>query len=88
MASVEGFDFSLYHTEGYTTVGRTPLDEGSARCRDLYLTTQTLHKTNIHALGGIRTHDPSKRSAADLRLRQSGHWDRHILKYKVKLKIK
>jgi hypothetical protein len=27
-------------------------------------------------LAGIRTHDPSKRSAADLRLRPHGHWDR------------
>jgi hypothetical protein len=27
-------------------------------------------------VGGIRTHDPSKRSAADLRLRPRGHWDR------------
>jgi hypothetical protein len=27
------------HTQGYTTVGRTPLDEGSARHRYLYLTT-------------------------------------------------
>jgi hypothetical protein len=26
--------------------------------------------------GGIRTHDPSKRSAADLRLRPCGQWDR------------
>jgi hypothetical protein len=25
---------------------------------------------------GIRTHDPSKRSVADLRLRPRGHWDR------------
>jgi hypothetical protein len=36
--------------------------------------------------GGIRTHDPSKRSAADLRLRPRRHWDRlrilvPILKY-------
>jgi hypothetical protein len=30
----------------------------------------------MHVPGGIRTHDPSKRSAADLRLRPSGHWDR------------
>jgi hypothetical protein len=34
--------FSLDHTEPHTTVGRAPLDEGSARRRDLYLTTQTL----------------------------------------------
>jgi hypothetical protein len=50
------------------------LDEGSARRRDLYLTTQTLYKKNIHAPGGIRTHDPRKRSAADLRLRLRVHW--------------
>ena len=34
------------------------------------------HNTNIHAPGGIRTHDPSKRAAAGLRLRPHGHWDR------------
>jgi hypothetical protein len=39
-----GFLFSLDHTQTHTTVGRTPLDEGSARRRDLYLTTQTLYK--------------------------------------------
>jgi hypothetical protein len=46
---VEDFDFSLDHIQASTTVGRTPLHEGSARRRDLYLTTQTLYKTNIHA---------------------------------------
>jgi hypothetical protein len=44
------------------------------RRRDLYLTTQT-QDTNIHAPGGIRTRNPNKRSAADLRLRPRGHWD-------------
>jgi hypothetical protein len=34
------------------------------------------HNTNIHAPGGIRTHDPSKRAAEDQRLRPHGHWDR------------
>jgi hypothetical protein len=34
-------------------------------------------ETNIHAPGGIRTRNPSKRMAADLRLRPRGHWDRH-----------
>jgi hypothetical protein len=33
-------------------------------------------ETNIHASGGIRTHDPSKRSASDLLRRPRGHWDR------------
>jgi hypothetical protein len=34
-------------------------------------------ETNIHAPCGIRTRNPSKRSATDPRLRPSGHWDRH-----------
>ena len=33
----------LDHTQRRTTVGRTPLDEWSARRRDLYLTTQNNH---------------------------------------------
>jgi hypothetical protein len=37
----------LDHTQRRTTVGRTPLDEWSARRRDLYLTTHTL-TTDIH----------------------------------------
>ena len=28
--------------------------------------------------GGIRTHDLSRRAAADLRLRRRGYWDRHL----------
>jgi hypothetical protein len=39
-----GFLFSLDHTQTHTTVGRTPLDEGSASRRDLYLATQTLYR--------------------------------------------
>jgi hypothetical protein len=70
---------SFDHTQTHTTVGRSPMDEGSARRRDLYLTTQTLYKTNIHAPGEIRTHNPSKCSAAHLRLRPRGHWDRQYL---------
>jgi hypothetical protein len=71
--------FSLDHTQTHTTVGRTPLDEGSARRRDLYLTKQTLYKTQTSMpTGGIRTHDPSKRSAADLCLRPRGRWDRSL----------
>ena len=65
-------------TQGYTTVGRTPLYEWSVRHRDLYLTnTQHSQQTNIHALGGIQTRNPSRRSSADPCLRPLGHWDRH-----------
>ena len=37
--------------------------------------SSTTHNTNIHAPGGIPTRNPSKRSAADPRLRPLGHWD-------------
>jgi len=33
--------------------------------------------TQKHAPGGIRTHNPGRRSAADLRLRPRGHRHRH-----------
>ena len=33
----------LDHTQRRSTVGRTPLDEGLARSRDLYLTTHDTH---------------------------------------------
>jgi hypothetical protein len=69
-------EVSRSHTIRHTAV-RTPLDEGSARRRDLYVTTPNTHKReNIHAPGGIRTHNPSKRGAADPRLRPRSHWDR------------
>jgi hypothetical protein len=47
------FLFSLDHALTHTTVGRTPLDEGSARRRDLYLTTHNTHKrqTSMPQLG-------------------------------------
>jgi hypothetical protein len=35
------------------------------------------HNPNIHAPGGIRIHDPSKRAAEDPRPRPHSHWDRH-----------
>jgi hypothetical protein len=69
----------LNHQYWHTTVGRTPLNEVSARRRDLYRTnTQHSQEKNIHASGGNRTRNPSKRSAADPRLRQLGHWDRFV----------
>ena len=43
------------------------------------LPDNTTFTTDIHAPGGIRTHNLSRREAADLRLRPRGHWDRPIL---------
>ena len=41
--------------------------------------TQHSHQRDIHAPGGIRTHNPSKQAAADPLLRPCGHWDRQNL---------
>jgi len=42
----------LDHTQRRTTVGRTPLDEWSARRRDLYLTMHNIHnKTSMPPVG-------------------------------------
>ena len=67
----QGFMITLTDTH---TLGRTPLDEWSARRRDLYLTTHNNHerKTSISP-GGIRTHNPSKRVAAHPRLKPRGY---------------
>jgi hypothetical protein len=66
----------LDRTRWHTTLGRTPLDEGSARGRDLYLTTHNTHKTDIYVPGGIRSRNAHKRSADHSRHRRFGYWNR------------
>jgi hypothetical protein len=63
------------HTHTHThTHGRTSLNERSARCRGRYLhKTQQTQDTNIHALSGIRTRDPSNQAAAGLRHKMREH---------------
>ena len=56
------------------SLSRTSLDEWSALRRDpLPDNTQHWQQTDIHAPSGIRTRNPSKRAAADLRHRPCGH---------------
>ena len=50
----------------------------SSSQRPLPDNTRHSQQTNIHAPGGIRTHNLSRLAAADLRPRPRGHWDRHI----------
>jgi hypothetical protein len=52
-------EVSWSHTQRLTTLGRTPLDEWSARRRDLFLTTNNSLEINIHVRGRIRTHNLS-----------------------------
>jgi hypothetical protein len=68
-AMASSFMSFLDHTHRRTTVGRTPVDEWSARSRDLYLTTHNIVERHIRAPGGIRTHSLSRRAAADVLLR-------------------
>jgi hypothetical protein len=51
--------------EGSRSHSNTPHSVGLLLMRD------------IHAPGGIRSRNPSKRAVADPRLRQYGHWNRH-----------
>ena len=52
-ARASSFTRFLDHTQRRTTVGRTPLDEWSARRRDFYLTTNNTHnrQTSMPSVG-------------------------------------
>jgi hypothetical protein len=49
-------DFEITHTD---TLARTPLDEGSAGRRDLYLTTKHPQETDIHTSAGFEPTIPA-----------------------------
>jgi hypothetical protein len=71
-----GFTISIRHT----TLTKTPLDEWSARRRDLYLTTHKTHtRQTCKPPSGIQNHNPSKQAATDPWLRERGPWDRKEL---------
>jgi hypothetical protein len=70
---LRGFAITL---AAHITLSRTTLNEWTARCTGLYLTTRNTHETNIHAPGGSWTHNPSNRVAADPHPRPRGHWER------------
>jgi hypothetical protein len=68
--------WGFYITLRHTTVGRTPLDEWSARRKASTCQHTTLTRNRYPWPGGIRTHNLNRREAADLRLRLRGYWDR------------
>ena len=64
------FFMFLDHTQRRTTVGRTPLDEWSARRRDLYLTTHDTYNGQIFMppVGFKPTISADERPQADINL--------------------
>jgi len=60
----------------HITVGRTPLDEWSARRRDLYVTRQSTHKTQTSmSLAEFEPATPPSERPQTRDLRPRGHWD-------------
>ena len=75
-----------------THIWDTPQSVGLLWTRDRLVaetsTWQHSQETDIHAPGGIRTHNPSKRAAEDPRLRPHGHWYRpYVSDIRYKLNI-
>ena len=67
------------HTQRHTTVGRTPLDEWSARRRDLYLTTHNTHNRQTSMLpAGFEPTISAGERPQTYGLRPRGHWDRRL----------
>ena len=67
----------------YSTHNDAPQSAGLLWTRDQLVAktstrqhTQHSHQTYVHAPGGIRTHNISRRAATDIRLRPLGYWDR------------
>jgi hypothetical protein len=61
----------------HITLGRTPLDDWSDRRGDLCLMKHNSGRRQASMPpSGIRTRSPTKRAAAETRLRPRGHWDR------------
>ena len=75
------FMMFLDHTQRRSTVGRTPLDERSARRRDLYLTTHDTHNRQISMppVGFEPTISAGERPAAAHLLDRADHSSRGVL---------
>jgi hypothetical protein len=66
------------HTVGLLWTSDQTVTETSTCAGQHNIETQ---ETNIHALSGIRTRDPSNQAAVDLRLRPRGYRGRHRFDY-------
>jgi len=72
---LHSWGFYITHNDAPQSVG---LLWTSHRQTSTWQHTQHSQQTDIHAPGGIRNHNLSRRAAADLHLRPRGHWDLQI----------
>jgi hypothetical protein len=75
-----GYGLLVHEVSWSHTMTRHSRWDSSCTSDQLVAETSTWQHTqqkNIHALGGSRTHDHSRRAVVDLRLRPRSHWDRH-----------
>jgi hypothetical protein len=68
------FLFRFFPFDPFCTFSSFP--PSSCHLCSMLLSLYNKRNTNIHAPSGIRTHNPSKRAAADPRFRPRGNWDR------------
>jgi len=74
------FRNSFWNQESFKHLGRTPWRGNRPIAWPLTTQdsiTQRRNRLYVHALNGVRTHDPSVQAVQDhTRLRRRGHWDR------------
>ena len=68
--------FYITHNDAPQSVGLLWTSDRFVAETSTWQHTQHSQQTNVYVPGGIRTHNLSRRAAADLRLRPHGHWDR------------
>ena len=71
--------YSITHNDAPQSVGLLWMSDQPVAETSKKIIHNTHNGTDIHAPGWIRTHNLSRRAAADLRLRPHGHWDRHFV---------
>ena len=81
-------EVSWSHNDAPQSVGLRWTSDQSVAETSTWQHTQQSQQKNIHAPGGIRTHNLNGRAAVDLRLRPRGHWDRLLTEDNTNFKRK
>jgi len=67
------FFLQITHNNALQSVGLLSTNDQLLSQRPLPNNTQHSQQINVYAPGGIQTHNPSRRAAADLRVRPCDH---------------